>query len=196
MPRLKRHILDNGIYHILNRGHNKDTIFKETDDFNRFKDMIRKYKESLSFDVYHYCLMPNHFHLLIRIFEAKDLPAIMKGICQSYANHYRRTHGRIGYLFQNRYKSIYIDRDAYLLECARYIERNPLRANMIKNLSEYPWSSYNHYVGNRTDDIITMDPLYATLAKTSKERRDAYIEYLSKTRPYEELLDERIADLK
>ena len=190
MPRAKRHILDNGIYHILNRGHNKDWIFKEAEDFYKFKEVIRRYKDAHCFELYHYCIMSNHFHLLLRIPKAEDLPMLMKGICQSYANYHRRTYNHVGYLFQNRYKNIYI------LECARYIERNPLRANIVKEISEYPWSSYNHYAKGFSDDIITLDPLYEALAATSKERRDAYIEYLSKPRPYEELLDERIATLK
>ena len=69
-------------------------------------------------------------------------------------------------------------------------------SNIVKDLSEYPWSSYNHYAKGNPDDIITLDPLYEALANTSKERRDAYIEYLTKPRPYEELLDEKIATLK
>ena len=196
MPRGKRQVLDNGIYHILNRGHNKDWIFKEADDFYKFKEVIRRYEETYSFGLYHYCIMSNHFHLLMRIPKAEDLPVLMKGICRSYANYHGKTYNHTGYLFQNRYKSIYIDRDSYLLECARYIERNPLRANIVKNLSEYPWSSYNHYAKDDSDDIIILDPLYETLANTPKERRDAYIEYLTKPRPYEEILDERIATLK
>lgn len=196
MPRIKRQVLDNGIYHILNRGHNKDSIFEEAGDFNKFKEVIRRYKENYSFELYHYCVMPNHFHLLIRISKAGDLPVLMKGMCQSYANHYKKTHNHVGYLFQNRYKSIPIGSDSYLLECARYIERNPVRANIVKDPSDYPWSSYNHYANGDCDDIITLDPLYEALAKTSKERRDAYIEYVSKPRPYEELLDEKIATLK
>lgn len=131
------------------------------------------------------------------VFKFKnDLPIVMKGICQSYANYYRRTHSHTGYVFQNRYKSIPIDRDSYLLECARYIERNPLRANIVRDISEYPWSSYNYYTDGKLDDIITINPLYEELAKTSKERREAYIEYVSKPRPYEQLLDESIAALK
>lgn len=196
MPRIKRCILNNGIYHILNRGHNKDAIFKGSDDFYKFKEVIRRYKETHPFDLYHYCIMSNHFHLLMRISKAEDLPFLMKGICQTYANYYRRTYNHVGYLFQNRYKSIHIDKDSYLLECARYIERNPLRANMVTSLSQYRWSSYNYYSNGSPDDIISPDPLYEELAETPKERRDAYIEYLSNPRPYEELLDEKMATLK
>jgi len=196
MPRIKRQIFDNGIYHILNRGHNKDRLFRTSADYNRFKEILARYEEEHSFEIYHYCIMPNHFHLLMRILKADDLPPLMKGICQSYANYHRKAYDHIGYLFQNRYKSIFIDKDSYLLECARYIERNPVRANIVKDPSEYPWSSYNHYAGGLPDPIITANPLYEGLADTSEERRDAYVEYLSNPRPYEEILDEKIAALK
>lgn len=196
MPRIKRQIVDNGIYHILNRGYNREGLFNKASDFTVFKEIIRKYKEKFSFELYNYCLMANHFHLLLSVSMAKDLSAIMKGICQSYANYYKRSYKHTGYLYQNRYKSIHIDRDAYLLECARYIERNPLRAKVVKDLSSYLWSSYNYYSKGIFDNIITANPLYETLGGTSKERRSSYIEYISEPRPYEQLLDEKIATLK
>jgi len=196
MPRVKRDILDDGIYHILNRGHNKDNLFKSADDFNTFKIIIKRYGEKFYFNLYHYCLMPNHFHLLIKVGRAKELPVIMKGICQSYAHHYKKSYNHSGYLFQNRYKTIHIDRDSYLLECARYIERNPLRANLVSDPSEYIWSSYNYYVKGVDDDIVTTSPLYETLAETPKERKEAYTRYVLEPRPYEQLLDEKIASLR
>lgn len=196
MPRTKRLVLDDSIYHVLNRGHNKDRLFKKADDFGVFKDIIKRYKEKYYFNLHHYCLMPNHFHLLIRISKAKELPALMKGICQSYASHYRTSYNHVGYLFQNRYKSIYIDKDSYLLECARYIERNPLRANIVEEPSEYRWSSYNYYAKGEHDGIVTTDPLYETLAKTPRERKEAYVKYVLEARPYEHLLDEKVASLK
>lgn len=196
MSRVKREILDGGVYHILNRGHNKDNLFKNPNDFRAFKEIIKRYKDKYDFDLYNYCFMPNHFHLLIKAGRAKELPAILKGICQSYAHHYKKSYNHAGYLFQNRYKSIHINEDSYLLECARYIERNPLRANMVSEPSEYIWSSYNYYAKGANDDIVTTNPPYETLAKTPKERREAYARYILELRLYEELLDEKIASLK
>lgn len=196
MPRIKRRVVDGGIYHILNRGHNKDKIFEGETDFYRFKEIIERYKKKYGFDLYHYCIMPNHFHLLIKISKAEELPLLMKGICQSYANYYRKAYGHIGYLFQNRYKSILIEDDSYLLECARYIERNPVRANIVEKVSEYPWSSYGHYAKGNGDNVVSIDPLFETMAKTTEERRSAYIEYVSKSRPYEGIVDEKMESFK
>ncbi|MFA5094153.1 MAG: transposase [Candidatus Omnitrophota bacterium] len=196
MPRIKRDIVDGGIYHILNRGHNKDKIFAAPEDYNTFKKIIERYKERFFFDLYHYCIMPNHFHLLIKIANAEDMSRLMKGVCQSYANYYKMKYEHIGYLFQNRYKSILIDDDSYLLECARYIERNPVRAEIVEIISDYRWSSYNYYASGFCDSLITADPLFGTLADSTTTRRSSYVEYVSKPRPYEAIVDEKLSSFK
>jgi putative transposase len=189
MGRAKRVLCDDGVYHIVQRGHNKDRLFKAAKDYKAFKDFIRKYKEKYLFDIYHYCIMSNHFHLLLNIHKGDDLPKIMHGIAQSYSYCYRKTYKRVGYVYQNRYKSFLIEDDSYLLECGRYIERNPLRARIVKDLSQYHWSSYNFYAKGMPDDIITESPLYKDMGKTSEERQCRYREYLSEARPYESMVD-------
>ena len=81
--------------------------------------------------------MANHFHLLLKVGNGTELPKIIHGITQSYSYYYRKTYKRVGYVYQNRYKSFLIEDDSYLLECGRYIERNPLRAGIVKDLSQY-----------------------------------------------------------
>lgn len=196
MPRTKRILYDGAIYHIINRGHNEQILFKENRDFGKFKKIIAEYIKRYNFKLYNYCLMINHFHFLMRTEKADHLPCIMKGICQSYANYYKKKYGTIGYLFQNRYKSILIKRDEYLSECARYIERNPVRANITKDPSEYPWSSYNYYAKGKKDDIITPNILYQDFGNTQYERMQNYINYVAESRPYELLLDTVIANMK
>ncbi len=196
MPRERRMLIDGGIYHIIQRGHNKTVLFREQSDFEKFKTTIKKYKNKFSFELYHYCLMVNHVHLILKIIKKEDLPQLMKGMLQAYSFHFRRKCDYSGYLYEGRYKSICIDKDEYLLECGRYIERNPIRAGIVDNPSEYPWSSYNYYANEKNDDIITADPLYETLGNTQNERKKIYAEYLSETRAYEKLLDETIRDLK
>ena len=160
MGRARRVLFDGGVYHIVQRGHNKDKLFKNAGDYKAFKDFIRRYKEKYIFDVFHYCLMSNHFHILLKVHKGDDLPKIMHGITQSYSYYYRKTYRHTGYVYQNRYKSFSVEDDAYLLECGRYIERNPLRAGIVKELSLYHWSSYNFYAKGMPDDIITENPLY------------------------------------
>ena len=190
MARAKRVLIDGGIYHIVQRGHNKDKLFKKADDYKVFKDFVRKYKDKYIFDIFHYCIMSNHFHILLRIHKGDDLPKLMHGITQSYSYHYRKTYRRIGYVYQNRYKSFLIEDDAYLLECGRYIERNPLRAGMVKDLAHYYWSSYNFYAKGESDDIITENPMYKYMGRTPDERQHRYRDYVLEARPYERIVDE------
>ena len=143
MARTPRLIYDGMVCHILQRGNNKRAIFKNTYDYLKFKDLIKRYIDKFSFELYNYCLMPNHIHLLLKIIEQEDLSKIFKGIFQSFQLHHRREYEYTGTLYQNRFKSIIIDSDSYLLECARYIERNPLRAGLVTSLEQYKWSSYH-----------------------------------------------------
>lgn len=196
MPRIGRLVQDNGVYHILNRGHDRRKLFPSVQDFKEFKAIIARYKEKFEFDLYHYCLMPNHFHLLLRIRRGNDLQFLMKGISQSYSFHYKRRYKLSGYLFQNRYKNIPITKDEYLMECGRYIERNPVRAGMVDNPGAYYWSSYHFYAKGKLDGIITPDPLFLALSSIEQERRAKYSEYVATPRPYEELLDEKMSELK
>lgn len=191
MGRPNRNLVDGGIYHIISRGHNGYALFNSSKDYAVYKKIIRKYKERFSFEIFHYCLMPNHIHLLLKISKGSELPLLMQCVSQSYAKYYKKSYDYTGNLFQGRYKSLYIDNDEYLLECGRYIERNPLRANMVQDPSEYLFSSFNYYARRKEDDIITSNPLYETLSKYQSERARLYLEYLLKPRSYEEIIDQK-----
>ncbi|MFH1868945.1 MAG: transposase [Candidatus Omnitrophota bacterium] len=192
MPRTARNIFDGGIYHIFNRGHNKYKIFHDQQDYLTFKKLIKKYLMSSKIEIYHYALMPNHFHLLLKVLEAKGLSKFMQGLCQTYAQNYHKRYDTVGYLFQNRYKDIFIKNDNQLLECGRYIERNPLRARLVNNLDNYPYSSYHYYSKGKKDNLITENPLYQAIGKAKSKRQKAYVEYINTSRPYEEILDEKL----
>ena len=189
MPRTKRLVSDDSVFHIVQRGNNKQTIFREDEDFEKFLSIIKKYLSKFKVEIYHYCLMRNHIHILLKIFKRDVLAKIMQGILQSYRFYYRRKYGYIGYLYQGRYKSELIQDDSYLSECGRYIERNPVRAGIVKEPHEYRWSSCKHYISDQKNDIIIENPLYESFGKTMESRRSAYKEYVSTARPYEEMID-------
>lgn len=192
MPRARRVLRDGGLYHIVQRGHNKARLFEDAKDYRVFKKKIRKCKEKYPLEIYHYCLMPNHFHFLLRIASSNLLPKIIHNISQCYACHYKKRYDHVGYLYQNRYQSYIIENDSYLLTCGRYIERNPVRAGMVVDPSEYPWSSCSYYTKGRADDIICTDPLYFSMSKTDRGRKAAYARYITEPTPYDKLLDRAI----
>ena len=189
MPRQNRNNYDNGIYHIITRGNNKIKLFRKEEDFQACLNIIKRYKKRFEFCIYHYCLMPNHIHILLKIVKGKELPKLMHGINLTYNNYYKKECEHTGHLYENRYKSLLIEDDSYLTECGRYIERNPLRVGMVKELSDYPWSSYNFYAHGEKDNLITPDPCYLELSKRKDKRRRLYREYILQPRPYEKSLD-------
>ena len=190
MPTQGRVVYDGAICHIIQRGNNKQKIFREEDDYEKFLALIKDYKDKYSFEVYNYCLMSNHLHLLIRIVRGADLPKLMQGMFQSFRFHYRKKHEYTGYLFQGRYKSKVVEKDAYLLECARYIERNPVRAGIVKDPFHYKWTSYGFYANGYKNGIITENPMYSTLGNNPYERKYVYKQYLMTDRLYEHIMDD------
>lgn len=193
MPRKPRNLVDGGYYHILTRGNDKRKLFRYKQDYYVFLKVINKYLEKFRINIINYCIMPNHLHLLIHVYESKDLPKFMQGILQVYADYFRKKYNSRGFVFENRYKSLLIENDAYLLDCARYIERNPLRAKMVDNLFEYPFSSFLFYVKNEKNDIdITTNPLYLELGEDAQGRQERYRNYLLQERPYELIVDQAV----
>jgi putative transposase len=190
MPRASRNLTDNGYYHVLSRGNNKKDIFCSEEDHIKFLTIISKYLEKYNISIYHYCLMPNHFHFLLKAEKAIHLPKFMQGILQSYAWHYRRRYDTVGFLFQNRYRSLFIGKESYLWECARYIERNPIRSGLVQDLRKYPWNSFSYYAIGLDDPIIRHpNPCYLEMAKSNDKRQQRFQEYVLQTRPHDQLLD-------
>jgi len=194
MPRRDRRdtVYNGSIHHVVQRGINRTAIFNEAKDYKQFKHLMRRYLRRFEINIYNYCLMPNHIHILLYVKEQTHLSKFMQALLLAYSWYYRCNYNYSGYLWQGRYKNFLIEKDSYLLECARYIERNPLRANpkMVEDISDYKWSSYNFYSKGVKDDLITDNLLFETLGKTPKERQLKYKEYLLISRPYEEALDD------
>lgn len=194
MPKKNRRdtVYDNSVHHVVQRGLNRARIFNEQKDYEKFKLIIYRYLKEYSISIYNYCLMPNHIHVLLHVKEQAHLSDFMHDISLAYSSYYRYTYKYVGYLWQGRFKNFLIEKDSYLLECARYIERNPLRVKykLVDDLSQYPWSSYNFYSKNEKDSLITINPLYETLGKTTHQKQRNYQEYILSERPYDTMLDD------
>jgi len=122
------------IFHILTRGNNRQDVFRDETDYHKYLEILNRYKEKYQFKLYHYVLMKNHVHLVLEPqAEGGSLMEIMKGINLSYAQHYKRKYHHVGHFWQDRFKSILISRDQYLLACGSYVELNPVRAGIAKD---------------------------------------------------------------
>ena len=149
MPRQARRKSESGIYHIILRGINQQQIFEDEEDSRRFLETLSKYKEQCGYEIYAYCLMGNHVHILLK--EGKEnLTLVLKRIAGSYVYWYNWKYHRSGHLFQDRFKSEPVEDDAYFLTVIRYIHQNPVKAGICRNVDGYKFSSYNEYINNST----------------------------------------------
>ncbi len=154
MPRVPRHKSESGIYHIMLRGINQQTIFEDDEDYSKFLSTLEKYKAVSGYKVFAYCLMSNHIHILLKT-ENEDLDLIIKRIAGSYVYWYNWKYYRKGHLFQDRFKSEPIDDEKYLLTVLRYIHQNPVKAKIVKNIDEYIYNSYNDYIKVKSNLVDT-----------------------------------------
>ena len=163
MPRPPRQLVDGSYYHLIARGNNRLFVFALPEGFVHFTHLLGQAKAKYPAQLFHYCLMTNRLHLLVRMESGAELPKFMQFLLLGYSRWYRTKAEYVGHLWQGRYKSPLITQDSYFLECGRYIERNPLRAGIVERTEEYPWSSYRHYALGEQDPLLDDDPYYLHL---------------------------------
>lgn len=146
LPRAKRVKSETGIYHVVLRGINKQTIFEDEEDYEMFLVTLNQYKKKSGYKLFAYCLMSNHIHLLMKTLD-ETLGQIFKRIGASYVYWYNQKYDRTGPLFQGRFMSEAVETDEYLMAVLRYIHQNPIKAGIVSKLENYVWSSYCEYIG-------------------------------------------------
>lgn len=174
MPRSKRFLLSKSYYHVMTRGNNKNIVFRCDEDYQYYLELILKYKPEHPFDLYHYCLMPSHVHMLVKTNKASDFSVFMKKINLAYFHHYNREYGWVGHFWQDRYKSQAVGKDAYFIQCGKYIELNPVRKNLVTDPADYKYSSYKYYTEGKPNRLITPDFMYEEMSRDDNERRIRY----------------------
>jgi len=148
MVRPLRILFKDAVYHVISKGNLDDYILADDLDKAYFLAQLIKGAERYNVGVFTYCLMSNHYHLLIQTRE-KNLPQFMHFLLSSYANYLFRKKEKRGHIFAGRYRAILIDTEEYLLTVSKYIHRNPIKAALVKSPSEYEWSSYRHFCNAR-----------------------------------------------
>ncbi|NOZ10872.1 MAG: hypothetical protein GXP09_07540 [Gammaproteobacteria bacterium] len=179
MPRPPRIEYENAFYHVMNRGRARQTIFHDERYYRAFLDTLSEVHRRFHCIVHAYCLLGNHYHLLLETPHA-NLSRIMRHINGVYTQRYNRLKKTDGPLFRGRYKALLVDKEAYLLQLSRYIHRNPIdmKRPMVKDLAAYPWSSYPAYINKaKAPDWLYRDKVYQMLGH--KQRYQGYARYMS-----------------
>lgn len=143
MARQARQLSESAIYHVMLRGINRDAIFLEDADCRRFIDVLTAVRLASGCAVLAYCLMPNHIHLVLQTTD-EPIGTVIKRLGVRYAGWFNRKYARVGHLFQDRFKSIPVEDDAYLVTLLRYVWNNPVEAGLAEHCADYPWSSRRH----------------------------------------------------
>lgn len=180
MPRKARVVVPDTPHHIVQRGHNHQTVFAHDDDYQYYLGNLFEWKTKFGCKVYAWCLMTNHIHLIIQSgTETEGLSKLMKRLAGRQTRYVNRLERRTGSLWEGRFKSSPIETNTYLLACSRYIELNPVRARMVASPEDYRWSSYRMKSGLQEQKGLDLDGCYLALGSTSEkcaERYKAWVE--------------------
>ncbi len=174
MARLPRYMIPGQPQHVIQRGNNRDIIFAADEDYQyylqKLEDGCKKYDCAL----HAYVLMTNHVHLLITPYSENGISKLMQFIGRYYVQYFNYQYQRTGTLWEGRYKATLLDSERYLLTCSRYIELNPVRAGMVKDPAEYPWSSYHSNAHGENNSLISPHEVYNSLGGDDESRQANY----------------------
>ncbi len=178
MARLARLTLAGYPHHVIQRGNNRQLIFSSTADYQHLLALLEENAKKFEVELHAYVLMANHFHLLATPQTENGLPLLMQAVGRSYVRYFNDLQNRSGTLWEGRYRSTLIETDRYLLTCMAYIDLNPVRAGIVAEASDYPWSSHGFYIGQRSDKLITPHALVWDLGNTPFDREVAYADFV------------------
>jgi len=177
MARKPRVHFPGALYHVIARGNQVQTTFREAEDYRLYLRFLGEYREQFDFLLHAYVLMPTHAHLLIETGEI-NLSKVMHRLQFRYTRNFNLKYRTWGHLFQGRYKAILCDRDTYFLELSAYIHLNPVRAGLVKNPANYPWSSYPCYLGREKNNIADIDHVLSQFSDKKGAARRKYDLYV------------------
>ena len=193
MPRSARAIIPDVSLHVIQRGNNRAACFRADTDRLLYLALLADRSRTHGCDVHAYCLMTNHVHLLLTPHSPSSCARMMKDLSQCYAQYTNRTYERTGSLWEGRYRSCLTQSERYVLACYRYIEMNPVRAGMVSQPDEYPWSSYRANAQGRRNPHLTPHAEFLALGTTEDARQAAYRVLVADALAADLLADIRIA---
>lgn len=174
MPRKPRFIIPGVPVHIVQRGHSREPVFIDDADYMAYLQWLKEGAKRYHCKIHAYVLMTNHIHILATPTDAQGITRMMQYVGRYYVPYVNFTYGTSGTIWEGRYKASLIQDDEYLLTCMRYIELNPVRANMVRSPAYYRWSSYRFNGQGKSNELITPHPLYEALGRGKISRKGAY----------------------
>jgi len=181
MARLPRLVIPQTLHHVLQRSHEGILLFRDSEDYTTFLSWLAQAAKQFQVAIHAYILMPDHFHLLLTPSDEQGLSKFMQWIGRYYVPYFNRKYQRSGSLWQGRYKATVLEAERHFLQCSLYVEGSPLRSGLVTDASEYPWSSYQHHIGQRTDPLISDHPIFWALGNTPFQREANYKEMMSQS---------------
>ena len=190
MPRYARQRSSTQVYHVMLRGIDRMPIFLADYDRTRFLETLDKMKKHGEFEIYAYCLMDNHIHLLLKEVE-ETIHQVMKRMGVSYAYYFNSKYDRVGHVFQDRFRSEPIEDDRYLLAAVRYIHNNPVKAGIVKRVGDYAWSSYGEYMeSDKVSTRVNSNVVLRMFSEDYPSTRSSFEDFSTKTE------DEKFLDIE
>ena len=174
MARLPRLCPPGIAQHVIQRGNNSSVYFVSEQDFSAYTNWLNDYSQEFDVAIHAWVFMTNHVHLLVMPTTEEGVSSMMQALGRRYVRYFNHTYRRTGTLWEGRFKSSLVQSDNYLLQCYRYIELNPVRANMVSDPSDYPWSSYRCNAFGNVSTLCTPHEEYLKLGQQQEERLRAY----------------------
>ncbi|USE36350.1 transposase [Endozoicomonas sp. SCSIO W0465] len=166
------------LYHVTSRGNERKAIYREEVDFNLFLDVLAEVCDRFNWVIHSWCLMTNHYHLVVETPDG-NLSAGMRQLNGVYTTRFNRRYGRVGHLFQGRYKAILVDKSAYLLELSRYVVLNPVRARMVDHPGDWLWSSYRYTLGElHSPDWLATDAMLLQFSDNRERACERFVAFV------------------
>lgn len=166
------------VYHAFSRSNGRKVIFEYPKDFDYFKILLCEYSNRFNPKIYHWVIMPNHYHLVVEFEDPGLISKFMAGLHRAYSHYYHKQYNTVGFLWQGRFKLQPIQKDLYLKNCGRYVERNPVRAGIVTESCKYAHSSARFYCLGQKDGITQVSPDFEDFGKEPVGRQEAYKEFL------------------
>jgi putative transposase len=174
MARHRRIFVEGASFHVFQRGNNRCRVFDDDEDRERFLWYLKSASDRFETAIHGFVLMSTHYHLIASPATKESLPMTVKQFGGEYVQYYNRRHERVGGLWSGRYKSVLIRDERQLLTCMRYIDRNPVAANLVESPEAYPWSSFRAHAYGITERWLVDHPTYRALGPDPSVRQAAY----------------------